>query len=225
MSDETATFSPPYNVPWATFVNTLLRIANESPTKVDRSYLASTAGTVQTYLIAAFRGFGLIDAESRPTEALDEFSLLATEKQPEFIGDLLRSYYPTIVSVGERNSTPGELNEAFAEAFPTVTGESRVKALRFYLAGVEFAGLPKSPLWKLPKASPSGPRKASARSKPKPQGERLTPERSTAPDMKKAYFDLLLKKAEEAGDATDLLDRIERLVGLDPKPAANNEGA
>jgi hypothetical protein len=38
--------------------------------------------------------------------------------------------------------------------------------------------------------------------------------------MKRAYFDLLIKKAESADTVdTDLLDRIERLVGILPKEA------
>jgi hypothetical protein len=99
---------------------------------VDRSYLSSRAGNVQTYLIAAYRAFRLIDEGAHPTAVLLKFA--DPEVRKGMIADLLRTYYPTIIPLGQTNSTPAQLAEAFAQAFESVTGESRVKAIRFFLA-------------------------------------------------------------------------------------------
>lgn len=222
METETREFSPPYNIPWKSFLNTVDRVIAEWPNKVDRSYLASQAGTVQTYLISAFKGFGLIDDDNRITPFFKGWDPDPATR-PEQIAALLRTYYPTMVALGTTNATPAELSDAFAEAFPSVTGESRVKAMRFYLAAAEYAGLPRSSLWKAPRAAGSsgGARKPRGR-KPNSTnggGTPPPPPRHGSADMKQRYFDLLLKKAEASEEIdTDLLDRIERVAGIEGQP-------
>ena len=158
MEPQTKTgFTPPYNIPWTTFLTTLERIAADPPSRVDRSYLESQSGNVQTYLIAALKSFGLIDQDSRPTR-INEFADPAVRKPK--MAELLRDYYPTMVELGTTKATNDELREAFAKEFPTLTGESRIKAIRFFLSAMAYAELPVSSLWSSVKA----PRGASAKS-------------------------------------------------------------
>ncbi len=215
-------FAPPYNISWTTFLNTVNKVMAEWPNKVDRSYLGTTAGNVQTYLISALRGFGLIGADHRITPAFKAWDT-DSEARPGQIETLLRTYYPTIIDLGSTNATDGELSQAFAEAFPTIGGASRVKAIRFFLAAAEFAKLPKSPLWKAPRATPSSivrrPRSRGATPRP---NETPPSSRGAESNMKQRYFDLLLKKAEESNEIdTDLLDRLERVAGLKEDSGAN----
>lgn len=211
-------FSPPYNIPWATFLSTVERIAADPPTRVDRSYLDSQSGNVQTYLIAALKGFQLINEDARPTGVLD-FADPETRKKK--VAELLVTYYPTIVPLGETNSTTGELTEAFAAAFPQITGESRVKAIRFFLSAMGYAELPTAQLWgkvKAPRGASAkrSPRKAAPRSESNPPKDPppAAPATSEAA-MKAKYFELLVEKAKETGgEDTGLLDRIERLIGI-----------
>jgi hypothetical protein len=154
---EGKSFSPPYNIPFATFINTVEKIANDLPNKVDRSYLGSASGSIKSYLISAFRAFGLIDDDLFVTDRLRELAR-STDDRPRLVGELLQERYPLAVKLGASNATPGELDAAFAEMFPSVTGESRTKAMRFYLSASDFAGLPKSPLWKSPKVG-TGPKR------------------------------------------------------------------
>jgi hypothetical protein len=158
------TFSPPYNLPFATFLTTIEKVAADLPTKLDRSYLGSTSGGLKSYLISAFKGFGLIHDD---TTVSDDLMAMAKEpeRRQEMMGAILTRFYPDAVALGTNNSTPGQLDQAFATMFPNVNGESRTKATRFFLSAMDFAKLPKSPLWKLPKAGVSGPRKKSARVK------------------------------------------------------------
>ena len=155
--DAEGKFSPPYNIPWTTFLTLVERIAVDPPGRVDRSYLDSQSGTVQTYLIAAFKGFGLINTEARPTPRIREFEDPETRK--EKVASLLREFYPRMVELGTTNTTMGELTEAFAEEFPNITGESRVKAIRFFLSAMAYADLPTSKQW----GSVKAPRGASGR--------------------------------------------------------------
>ncbi len=171
MDSNGKTFSPPYNIPWATFIGSVEKIAADLPNKVDRSYLGSMSGGLKSYLISAFRGFGLIDDDLTVTE---ELKTLATDpdKRPEMIGDLIREFYPKAVELGTSNSTTGELEAAFADMFPSVTGESRTKAIRFFLSACDFASVPRSSLWKTPKAGQTGARRGRPRkttTTPEPQ--------------------------------------------------------
>jgi Family of unknown function (DUF5343) len=158
-------FVPPYNIPWATFLSVVERIAGDPPSRIDRSYLDSQSGSVQTYLIAALKSFALIDQDARPTRIL-EFG--APDDRKQKMADLLREHYPSLVKLGETKATNDELREEFGKSFSGITGESRVKAIRFFLSGMAYADLPVSSLWTSVKA----PRGVSARSngrKPAPR--------------------------------------------------------
>lgn len=234
MDTEQKGFSPPYNVPWATFLSTIEKVANDLPNKIDRSYLESQSGSVQTYLIAAFRSFGLINDDLTTTDDLK--GLVSAEDRPAAIANLLRTYYPTIVPLGETSNTQGTLENEFASAFPSVTGESRVKSIRFFLSAAKYADLPLSSLWKTPKAS-GGTGTGRPRSNKANKGNKggsgagggtavqVIPPVDQTTDMRRTYFDLLVKKASDAGDLdSDLLDRIERLIGVGATPTPNGAG-
>jgi hypothetical protein len=231
--DDAKTFQPAYNISWATFLSVLERMAADPPTRVDRTYLHSQSGFIQTYLIAAYKAFGFLGEDSRPTDLVNDFA--DPDRRKDIIADLFRANYPTIIPLGETNSTPGELAEAFAEAFPSITGESRRKAVRFFLSGAEYAGIKTSPMWKAPKAArgSSAPRRSrkaggaggGADAQNGANGRAASaPSVKTVEQMKAEYFALLLKKAEQDDDGGDLLDRIERLVGISTSDKKENRG-
>lgn len=146
-------FVPPYGVTWSTFVNTLDKMKQEDvPNRIDRSYLGSTAGTLQTYLIAAFRSFGLIEEGGEVKKELVE--LAKSEDRPADVAALLEEHYPTVVALGKTKATPAELDELFTQEWDQ-RGETRVKAVRFYLGAATYAGVQTSPLWKAPRAAPA----------------------------------------------------------------------
>ena len=223
MDTETKTFTPPYNIPWATFLSTLERMAADPPNRVDRTYLDSQSGTVQTYLIAAYKAFGLITEEAKPTDAVNRFA--DPEQRKAMIGELVQAYYPSVLELANTNSTAGELSEAFAKAFPSLTGASRIKAIRFFLSAATYAEFKLPLMWKPPKAprgSSAGSRKSTRNGK---GGQAGTPPEETPPhprstpqsmdEAKMAYFDLLISNANQDTKLdSNILDRIERLVGL-----------
>lgn len=212
------TFSPPYNIPWATFLATIEKIAADVPNKIDRSYLDSRSGSEQSYLLAAFKGFGLIADKGEVSDELRDLAA-GVEGRPAKIADLLRRFYPQAVKLGESNATPGELDSAFSEAYPRISGASRTKAIRFFLFAADYAQIPKSPLWKVAKATGSGARKGRRGRPPGSLNDTAPLPKQVSPkDMKQAYFDLLVEKAKATEDNTDLLDRIERLLGTPQEP-------
>ncbi|HEX9774229.1 MAG TPA: hypothetical protein VGB83_01425 [Actinomycetota bacterium] len=212
-SPEPGTFSPPYNIPWGTFLSTIEKVAEDLPNKIDRSYLGTRSGNEQTYLIAAFKGFRLIYDDGRVSDELRELAADA-DARPGRIADLLRRCYPDATKLGETNATMGELEEAFSQAYPRITGASRTKAIRFYLAASDYASVPKSPLWKVAKKAPSagGGKRGGRRGTKVDPVPREVPARAS--NHRHRYLDMLLKKAEGADELDEsLLNRIEKLLG------------
>lgn len=232
MNAEPKTFTPPYNVPWATFLSTLERMAADPPNRVDRTYLDSQSGTVQTYLIAGYKAFGLITEDAKPTAAVNRFA--DPEQRKAMIGELVQVHYASVLELADTNSTPGELAEEFSKAFPSLTGASRVKAIRFFLSAAAYAEIKLPLMWKPPKAprgSSAGPRRSTRNGRGSPANPPPveTPRPKATPqsmdEAKMAYFDLLISNANQ-GTKLDskILDRIERLVGLrDGLPEADTQ--
>jgi hypothetical protein len=156
-------WTPPYGIPWSTMLHAVEKMAQDGlPNRIDRSYLGNLSGNVQTYLIAAFKSFGLI-ADEGNTVLPPLKELAANEhERPALVANLLRTYYPKVVELGQTNATLDELADLF-EAEYGVKGATRIKAIRFYLNAAVYAGVQTSPLWK---ASRGG---AGAPSTPKPK--------------------------------------------------------
>jgi hypothetical protein len=182
------------------------------PMRIDRSYLSNMAGSTQSHLLKALRELGLIDKNDHPTDALKE--LVAPESRSERIGELVQLYYADAINLGD-NATQSMLEEKFANSYG-VSGGTRRKSIAFFLGAAKEGEVAVSQHFKTPKRVPSNG--ASPKRKAKKEDPPPPPAASTLDDPKKAYVDLLLKKASEEMDA-DLLDRIERVIGLEPQPS------
>lgn len=158
-------FKPPYNLSFRTLLNLLIRMEGEDPPpRIDRSYLGKMAGTDQTAVISALRGFGLIDANNvvRP-----ELVTLAknSEGRPKMMAALLERFYGPQVELSRKKATASMLEESFAEF--GYSAETKRKAITFFLKATEYADLPLSPHFKIPKqrsprtSRPRPPRKDS----------------------------------------------------------------
>ncbi len=223
MSDETNEttetpengFTAPY-VSWGSFKNLLERMEGDGlPMRIDRSYLSNMAGSTQSHLLKALREFDLIDDNGVPTEAL-RLLVANAESRPERIGELVQRYYPEAISLAD-NATQSMLEETFANSYG-VTGSTRRKSIAFFLAAAKFGEIEVSKLFKTPKrVSSNGNAKRKAKKQaadPSP----APPPPAASDDPKRAYVNLLLKKADEEM-SPDLLDRIERAIGLDSQPS------
>lgn len=214
-------FTAPY-IPFKTLLNLIQRMADEGmPDRIDRTYLGNQSGVMQTYLIKTLKSLELIRGEQgEVTDTLREL-VSQPEARPELVGNLLRRYYPEAMSLGQ-GATHGQLEEKFAKHYD-VSGDTKRKAITFFLNAAQFAGVPVSPHFKMPRSGSSTPRARTT------NGQRRTKRRSqtgssrtstpTAPSMdslRTKYVEMLLEKADKTDELdSELLDRIESLLGFD----------
>jgi hypothetical protein len=215
-------FTPPYPA-FKTFTNFLEGLEEKQqqfPPRIDRGYLRGLSGVSQSQLLAALRAFELIDEEGNVTPALKELAINPDDR-PSLVGNIVRTYYPGMVKLGEENATSKMLEDAFAEY--GLSGSTRRKAISFFLKAAEWGGIKLSPYFAVPRATSGNGSKR--KKQPKATVEAKTEQQSHTPpagDPKQQYIQLLLKKAEENMDDT-LLDRIERVIGVDaPKEGAQD---
>ena len=169
MSEEAKANTNHGTLPYIAFktIETLrVRMAEEAvPNRIDKSYLDSFSGGYQSQVLAALTTLRLIDDEQRPTTNLKELVVADTKGQREVIYRIVYSTYGPILEL-ERNTTNQQLIDAFSELAPKVTGDTRRKAIAFFLNACKFAGIEVGPNWKTPPVSPSGKRKSKPKEDP-----------------------------------------------------------
>jgi Family of unknown function (DUF5343) len=223
-TENTAAIVPPYSS-FVTLLNLIDRMEKEGvPRRVDKSYLVGMAGGTQNQVMASLRALGLTDDENNAQRTL---VLLATEPdhRKEIMGHILSARFPALLEVATSNSTPGQLNEVLAAS--GLSGATTRKAATFFVTAATYAGFEVSPHLRpvRPGGSSTGTGTSSRRPK---QRRRVAPDdRTPTPsspiatsDMKRTYFDLLIDKAKASNDLDgDLLNRIERLIGVSEEDA------
>jgi hypothetical protein len=208
---------PPY-VAWGTFTNLLDRMHESGvPSRIDKTYLSGMSGASQSQLRVALRSLDLIDEENRTTVQLATLADPAERKAK--LHDLLQQHFPTLVELcAQGNATQGELLDALRQN--GISGESLRKASTFFLQAATFSGLPLSPHFGPVRSTPPGARKAKKRTTAKGGSTTEKPDPGDSGGagvdaMRKAYFDLLVEKAKDGDADGDLLNRIEKLIGLE----------
>jgi hypothetical protein len=220
MADGTAHPSTPVYLPWTTFQTTTDELrAKGLPRTINRSVLSSKSGSTQAQYIAALRFLGMIDGEDRPTERFKAY-IANPDQQPAMMAEIIREKYGEALALG-LDSTPADLTEYFRER--GASGATGRKAITFFLSAARFANIELSTHWPQTRPGVGGRRRsASGAGKSRKRGTRAkTPDETlgqngTRPaDPKNRYIDLLLSKAEQDDELdTDLLDRIERVIGV-----------
>lgn len=130
-------------VSWTTFKNAIDGFGSGLPNRVDRSVFPGLAGGVQYQLIAALRFFGLIEDDYKPSPALRRLAVPEEEERKKQLGVLFQEHYPLDLDLTK--TTPAELDERMT-AITGLTGSTRKKAVRFFLAGAKYLDIPVSPL-------------------------------------------------------------------------------
>jgi hypothetical protein len=226
-TDEAAAFSPPY-IAYQTLENVLERMRAEGiPSRVDRSYLSSWSGSSQAQFLRAARSLGLLDPAGKPSQRL--VSLVKNpDQRPVLVRAMIEENYSDALALGT-NATQQQLEEVF-RAYPGISGGTVRKAIAFYMHAARAAEIQLSPHFRAVRTSGStgAAKQASAtrRNQRRNKGTGATASKETRPedeekekslstdDPKQRYIDLLLKKAAEEMD-DKLLDRIERVIGVE----------
>lgn len=219
-----AIWSPPY-VPFRTLLNLIQKMEDEGvPNAIDKSFLSHLSGGTQSHLWASMKALDLIDDKQAPTATMRAL-VTAGDDRPAHVKELLIAKLPWAVSLGT-TATHKELVDAFADHSPNLGAATRDKAVSFYLAAAAYAGVPLSKWFKSKpgagtsqaKRSPRRKKAAAARStgQPSPKNTDSTTGVESESAMKRMYFDALLAKVKDADTAdSDLLDRIEKLLGME----------
>ena len=134
--------SAPY-LPFKTFLSGFDVFEHGLPTKIDRSMWRTQSGVLQGQIVVALRFFGLLDDYDSPKPALERF-MAKKDQRKEHIGVLLQHSYRSILDQDMTKMTPRMLHDAF-ERFG-VSGETRRKAIAFFLQAASYAELPMHPL-------------------------------------------------------------------------------
>lgn len=224
MTDDASTSAPPY-VSYRTLLSQVERMETEGvPSKIDKHFLVGMAGGTQNHFRHALRTLGLIDEDSRPTSVLYALVDARGEERGKLFGEAMFSRFPELAQLPPNASKSDFF--AVLEGYGVKSPDQQRKMLAFYVASADGAGMTVSPHIR-PTKGRTGPRKTGTRRRrpagtdgASPQDTSTAAARSSGDTlsseaMRGMYFKLLLKKAEQDDGSGDLLDRIERLVGVD----------
>jgi Family of unknown function (DUF5343) len=217
MPEETQTDKPPY-LPWTTFENITEELgAKGLPPQLDRSAIQGKSGGTQSQYLSALEFLGFVDGNKVPTDAFKSYVTDKT-KRSEVMAAVLKDKYAGPLSLG-KNATAKQLESKFREY--GIAGDTQRKAIAFFVNAAKLANISLSPYFPKTRPKKPGGTKPASRTRKRTANRPKTEETVTPPgppppttrDPKEQYVNLLLKKAEE--DMTpELLDRIERVIGV-----------
>jgi hypothetical protein len=225
MSDDDKKPSAVY-VSWTTMKSALDQLSQGVHSKIDRSVFAGMAWSIQNQLFAGMRFLGLITGESDPTQLLEDLVTGSEEERKQKLKAILEDRYAAIFALDLMKTTPIQLSLKMGEQYQ-VSGDTRDRAVRFFLAAVNYVGIPISPLFRSKKnGGPSLPgrkRVLRVRRDPlpvasPPKEEREIPAAGTAKSVKlksggvltiSATLDLFALNITDRKFVFDLIDRLE----------------
>jgi len=135
--------APAAYVAFRTFLGAIDALQHGLPKKLDRTIWRNQSGVVQSQIMMAFRFFGLVDSEDRPTPALQRL-VDHPQKRPEHMSALLLHSYRDLIDHDLTKMSPKMLEQAMEQY--NVSGDTRRKAITFFLQAAKFAELPMHPL-------------------------------------------------------------------------------
>jgi len=148
----------PY-LPFRTFQSAIESLEHGIPKKLDRTMWPSQSGLVQSQILMAFRFLGLVDQEDHPMDVLHAF-VSVKETRPDTLQGLLIASYPDLVEHDLTKMTPKMIDDEMERYH--VSGETKRKAVTFFLRAAKFAGMPMHPLLSSMVRN-TGPRKRKAK--------------------------------------------------------------
>lgn len=144
MASEETPGTPAY-IPWKTFTNTLDALAQSMPNRIDPSAFPGQSGTVKNQLLLTFRFFGLIADDGKPTQTLLAVAVADESARKAALRKLIDQKYQPLFALNLMKTTPAEFAEKMTAVY-NVTGDTRLKATRFFLAALAYLGIEVSPL-------------------------------------------------------------------------------
>ena len=155
MPTETTVVGTPAYIPWKTFMNTLDALAKNMPNRIDKSAFVGQSGAIQSQLLLTFKFFGLINDDLKPTPTLDALAVTDEAARKAALRKLVEEKYAPLIGLNLLKTTPSEFAEKMTEAY-SISGDTRLKATRFFLNAAEYLGIKVSDLLLRDKTKPLG---------------------------------------------------------------------
>lgn len=166
MADDEKEMGAAY-VPWGTFKRSLEDLLQGLPNQIDRSVWKGQSWGTQSQLISAFKFLGLIDDKGKPGEWLVTLSEMPDDEagRKAVLEHVFKERYADLFNLDLTKATPEQVDKAMGNY--RVSGETREKAVRFFLNGLLYLGIPVSKHLQ-PKAPNGG---GSSRGKKRPRAK------------------------------------------------------
>src|SRR5579863_8728597 len=136
------TKSAPY-LPFRTFQGAYEALERGIPKRLDRTIWPSQSGLVQSQILMAFRFLGLVNDQDQPTVLLQHL-VEDKERRKETVAKIINNSYRALLDHDLTKMTPKMVEEEMERY--SVSGETRRKAVAFFLRCAKFAELPMHPL-------------------------------------------------------------------------------
>jgi hypothetical protein len=159
---------PAAYLPFKTFISALDSLGDGLPRKLDRTIWRSQSGIVQGQIMMALRFFSLINSNDEPTQAL-QVMVEKPADRPQQIAALLRHAYRDVLEHDLTKMTPKMLDDAMGNY--GVQGDTRRKAIAFFLRAAKYCELPMHPLLMAQTRNSSGGFRRKRRVKEAPEPE------------------------------------------------------
>lgn len=176
--------------------------------------------------LAALKQLDLLNEEGQPTETFEKIRLAPSDQYHVVLAEWLQEAYKPILTYVEPTSEVQKIVDQFR---PYEPAGQRNRMATLFLGLCAYSGLieepPPMPRGAKRSGAPSKKAASTTRATTKSEGTRTPPagpKHNPPPDtggVRQRYVDLLLEKAAEQ-DTPDpeLLDRIERALGIAPTP-------
>ncbi len=136
----------PSYISFKTFLNFLIKLEQGVPHRIDRSFLNRYySGAVGSQLITSLRFLGLVEGEDHRTTAALERLVQEQDARKQLLAQLLHErYQPVFTNVGDLSkATHLQIEQAFKQ-FYNVDGETRRKAISFFVHAAQHTEIPLS---------------------------------------------------------------------------------
>lgn len=195
-------------VSWKTFLNSIETLSKaELPNVIDKTVFTGMAFSVQNQLFAGMKFLGLIDDKNKPTTDLGELTDSTTEEQRKAkLRGILQRRYADLFALNLKKTTPAEIEKKMSESYG-VGGDTRGKAVRFFISAAEYAGIELSPLVASKKTN------GTVRST---SGRKRVPRKSTPPRSNRAESTGTSKMVSLQSGGTLTLSATLDLFALNP---------
>lgn len=147
--EQRGTAKPPY-IAYRTLDDLIQRMSDDgAPPQIDRSYLDNYSGGYGGQVIAALEWLDLLEKNGALRPRLKALIQADSEERKRLIGEILLEKYPTVVELGKVNATQQQHEDVFREM--GVSGDTLRKAVAFYIKAAQYAGIPLSKNFRVPR--------------------------------------------------------------------------